>query len=104
MTELTDQILKAILQTQARGAYSQEKVAEIVGRGERNQKAYQLCDGTKTQSEIVKISKLDSGNFSRTLANWVEEGIVFKFVEGKDIIPLHIFPLKSVHFRKGSNK
>ena len=104
MKTFSDQILKALLQTFGRTAFPQEKVVEIIGRSEKNQKAYMLCDGTKTPIEIVKKTKLDSGNFSRTLGKWEEEGIIFKLTDGKEIRPLHIYPLKSEHFKKGNKQ
>lgn len=64
------------------------------GRGDEKQlKAYNLCDGTRTQSEVLKIAKLDSGNFSRTLNRWVNSGIMFKIPDRTGEKLQHLFPV-----------
>lgn len=93
MTNSTDDLLRAILNMLGRSAFSMDEISTIVGKSLKNRKAYNLCDGTSTQSEIVKKVKTDAANFSKAVARWVAAGIMFKVGDGKDVKLLHIFPL-----------
>jgi DNA-binding Lrp family transcriptional regulator len=53
--------------------------------------AYNLCDGQTPQAEIAKKAKLDKGNLSRSIARWVEEGVVVRI--GPEELPLHVYPI-----------
>jgi CRP-like cAMP-binding protein len=95
MADATETLLKAILSTVARQTFSEGRLREIImprGSGQAQMKAYNACDGTKTQSDIAKAEGLDRGNFSRTLARWEEAGIIFRL--GPDEKPLHVYPLR----------
>lgn len=95
MADATEALLRAILSTVARQAFSEARLREIVmsrGAGQAQMKAYNACDGTKTQSEIAKAEGLDRGNFNRTLSRWEEAGIIFRI--GPDEKPLHVYPLR----------
>jgi DNA-binding MarR family transcriptional regulator len=80
----------------ARQAISVEELIQTVapkGSGEDQMLAFNLCDGSRGQSEIAKEVKLDPGNFSRTVARWVEAGIVIRMGEGREAKLLHIYPI-----------
>lgn len=66
-----------------------EIVAPLKGK-EKQTKAFNLCDGTRSQADIGKQLKLDAGNFSRTVARWIEAGVVFRLGEGRDARLLHV--------------
>jgi len=90
-------LLKAILSVTARGTIPPENVQQIVmsrGATAKQLNAYNLCDGSRSQADIVKSLKLDAGNFSRTVGRWIEEGIVFKLGEGRDARLQHVYPLQ----------
>ncbi len=94
--EMSEAYLKAILATVARQTFPPEMLAKLVmpkGGGEKQLTAYNLCDGQHTQAEIGKAVSLDKGNLSRTIARWVEQGIVFRVGDGNDVRPLHLYPL-----------
>lgn len=55
--------------------------------------AYNLCDGTRTQADIVRALKLDHGNFSRTAARWIAAGVLYKIGSGREAKLLHVYPL-----------
>ena len=96
MSDNSETLLKAILSMVARQAIPPHRVAKIVlpkGAGTKQRKAYNLCDGTKTQADIVKALKLDQGNFSRMVSRWVESGIVVRLGEGREAKLLHVYPL-----------
>jgi hypothetical protein len=88
-------LLRAIWSMTARQAFSVESLIEIVGSGEKQRRAFNMCDGTKTQGEIVKSTKIDQGNFSKTLARWIEAGIVLRLGEGRESRFLHVYHLSA---------
>lgn len=90
--EVSD-LLKGLIQINGRIAFPEEKLMEIIGATVRLQKAYNLCDGTRAQGDIVKELKLDKGNFSKTVKKWVSSGIILKLGQGNDTKLLHIYPL-----------
>ncbi len=92
-TSQTDLLLRALLMTAGRSAFSIEQIHAIVspkGSGAKQIKAYNLADGSLTQGELAKKLKLDSGNFSRTVSRWVEAGIVFRLANSA---LLHVYPV-----------
>lgn len=92
--------LRAILATVARQTFSPDKILELMGpkAGEKQFRAFNMCDGTKAQSEIVKELGLDPSNFSKTLARWVDTGICVRVADR----PLHVYPLPETHVKKAA--
>jgi hypothetical protein len=101
-----DTYLRAILATVARQTFSPEKILEIMGpnAGERQHRAYNLCDGTRSQSDISKELGLDKGNFSKTLGRWIDAGIVIRIGDGREARPLHVYPLPEAAMKRGVAK
>lgn len=94
MTDQTDDLLRALVNVMGRVAIPPEKLRAIVApgsRAEKQEKAYNLCDGTRQQADIVKKLGLDPGNFSRTVKRWEELGVLFRV--GRDAHLLHLYPL-----------
>lgn len=88
--------LKAILATVARQAFPPDRLAELVTShvgGEKQIAAFNLCDGTKSQSQIADSVGLDKSNFSKSINRWVELGIAVKIEEGGEVRPVHVYPL-----------
>lgn len=108
MADNSETILRAILSVVARQTFPADKLAEIVrptGASAKQVKAFNLCDGTTGQGEIAKALKLDSGNFSRTVSRWVDEGVLFRLGEGRDAKLLHVYPLpEDTRKKKGPTK
>ena len=88
----SDVYLKAMLAMLARQSFPPEKLADLVGK-EKQIQAYNLCDGTRTQAEVAKAANLDQGNFSKTAARWAELGVLIRVTEGKEVRPVHLYPL-----------
>jgi hypothetical protein len=86
-------LLRAILSVTARQTFSANNLAEIVGAGEKQHRAFNLCDGTRTQGEIAKAAKIDKASFSRSVARWTDSGILFRLGEGRETKLLHVYPL-----------
>lgn len=86
-------LLRAIFSLTARQAFSVDSLREIVGPGAKQIRAFNMCDGSRSQGDIVKAIKLDQGNFSKTVARWIDAGVVIRLGEGRDTKLLHIYPL-----------
>jgi len=96
MAETVEALLRAVLSVAGRQAFPQDRLIEIVlfkGAGEKQLRAFNMCDGAKGQAEIAKALKIDRGNFSRTVSRWIDEGIVFRLGEGRDAKLLHVYAL-----------
>ena len=90
----TDSLLRAVLATVSRQVFPPDALAKllITGTGGKKQlAAYNLCNGETPQAEIGKRVGLDKGSLSRSMARWVELGILFRV--GANQLPLHIYPL-----------
>lgn len=100
----TDELLKAILATVARGTFSPAALAKIVAPtagSEKQLMAYNMCDGETSQADICKKTMLQKGNLSNLITRWVEAGIVVRI--WSDRLPLHVYPL-SKSAMKGEEK
>ena len=102
----TEQLLRAILGMAARQAIPEGRLAQIVakGGGESQLHAFNMCDGEKSQGEIAKAASIDPGSFSRTVARWVEAGIVVRLGEGREATLLHVYPLSREAISKELSK
>lgn len=88
--------LKAMMGLIARQTFSPDDVAKFVCptvKSGRMLKSYNLCDGTRTQAEIVKSTGVDKSDFGKRIRKWEFDGIMLRIERGKDICPLHIFPI-----------
>jgi len=89
----TDELLQVLVQLNARQAFPEATVRKVVGGSARQLRAYNLCDGTLSQSAVTKAAKLDSGNFSRTVTRWIQSGVLFRLGSGREAKLLHLYPL-----------
>lgn len=92
--DTNEALLRAILATTARQVFPAEELVKLIAptsSGEKQLLAYNLCDGTTHQAEIVKKANLDKGNLSRSISRWIEIGIIIRV--GKEQCPLHVYPL-----------
>ena len=86
-------LLRCAIQVMGRFAVPPDRVSDVVGTSAKQLRAYNLCDGTRTQGEVANSAGLDRGNFSRTATRWVESGVLFRIGNGNDAKLLHIYPL-----------
>ncbi|PKQ07719.1 MAG: MarR family transcriptional regulator [Alphaproteobacteria bacterium HGW-Alphaproteobacteria-11] len=94
--DTNETLLRAILATISRQTFPPSEIVKIVSPvsgGEKQLAAYNLCNGNTPQAEIAKKLNLDKGNLSRSLARWIEAGIVVRV--GHDQHPLPQEYLKS---------
>jgi hypothetical protein len=88
--------LRGILATVARQAFPPDRLAELVLSnvgGKKQIEAFNLCDGSRMQSEIARSVGLDKGSLSRSISRWIELGIVIRVGEGIEAKPTHVYPL-----------
>ncbi len=88
-----EQLLECLIQVIARAAIPEDRVREIVATGRKQLAAFNLCDGTRTLTEVARRARLDTGNLSRAASRWVQNGVAFWIGEGRDARLLHVFPI-----------
>jgi hypothetical protein len=89
-------LLRILVHVSGRAAFPEEKLRGIVappGASAKQTAAYNLCDGSRTQAEVARAAKINQGNFSRTMARWVGEGVLFRVGNGREARLLHLYPL-----------
>jgi hypothetical protein len=88
------QIAELAISLLGRIAFPPEILISIIGGGSSAGKlraAYNMCDGTHTQKDIVKELGFDPGNFSRTVKRWETLGILAKINAGNEIKLLGLY-------------
>lgn len=97
-------LLRALISVTARTAFADRDLIEIVAPSTRGRggliSAYNACDGTRTQAEVVAYSKLHQGQFSTTVSRWVEAGVMFRLQAGRRIHLLHARPISKRSMRE----
>ena len=96
MADYTEALLRALLTTAGRSAFTHDDMCAVIdptGHGAKQIRAFNLADGTRSQTQIAKQLKINSGNFSRTVGRWVERGILFRLGDGRDATLLHVYPI-----------
>jgi hypothetical protein len=91
--EITNQLLQSLMHVVGRAAMPLDVVQHLVGTGKKQIKAFNLCDGTNSQTEIAKKSGLYQSNLSRSISRWIQNGVMFSIGENKETRPLHIYPI-----------
>jgi len=92
--DTNESLLRGILATVARSVFSPSDIHKIVAPlagSDKQLLAYSLCDGKTPQSEIGKKAGLDKASLSRSIARWIEAGIVVRI--GAEQYPMHVYPL-----------
>ena len=98
-------LLKAILATVARTTFPPDVLYKLVAPTAGSDKqltAYNLCDGETPQAEIGKKAELDQGSLSRSIARWVDAGIMVRV--GDERLPLHLYPVAKPSRKTDSSK
>ena len=103
MTNETNDLLKALININGRNAFKERDLIQIIspkGIQDKQIKAYNLCDGKNSQSDIVKMLKFDKSNFSKSILRWIEAGIIFRVDNDNGIKLLHIYPLSEATIKQ----
>lgn len=98
MTPVVEQLLIEQHKLLGRIAFPLDHLQSLVctkpGKAGLKQRAiYNACDGTRSQNEITKQLKVDSGNLSRTIGRWIELGILSRIESGDRTLLLHVYPI-----------
>ena len=86
-------LLECLVHTIGRAALKTEDASKVVGANAKQVRAFNMCDGSLTLSEVAKKARFDLGHLSRTVDRWVENGVMFDLVEGRERRPLHIYSI-----------
>jgi hypothetical protein len=108
-----EQLLEVLVHLVGRSVVPLQKLEQIVAptRGSEKQiRAFNLCDGSRTQAQIVKELNLNQGNFSTGTARWEAAGVLYRIKSGSEQRLLHIYPLperkvskRKIESAKGEN-
>jgi hypothetical protein len=93
IAERSEYLLRCVVHIIGRATMPVDTVYKLVGRGAKQIEAFNLCDGSRAQSEVSKKTGINQGNLSRTFDKWVENGIAFWIGEGKEARLMHIYPI-----------
>lgn len=99
--------LKAMMGLIARQTFKPEDVAKFVCptvNSAQILKSYNLCDGSRTQAEIVKETGVDNSNFAKKVKKWEFDGVMLRIERGNDECPLHVFPISEKLLPKNKSK
>jgi hypothetical protein len=91
----SDVYLKATMQLIARQTFAPERLVDIVSsqKNAKTLRTFNLCDGTRTQTEVAKASSTDPGLLSRTIGRWIDEGVIVRVNENGSEKPVHVYPI-----------
>ncbi len=95
--------LRAILATVARQTFSLDEIlAHVAPRSGSSKQieAYNLCDGTRSVTQIAAETKLDKSNLRKSINRWTDAGIVIRIEEGQEIRPVHVYPIPDAEAKK----
>jgi len=98
-TTLAD-LLRCAIHVVGRIAVPPDQVRQIVDRGKKSIKAFNLCDGTRALGDIAKKAGVDQGNLSRSASRWISHGVAFRLGEGRGARLIHIYPIPKVERAK----
>lgn len=90
-----EQLVACLIQVIGRSVMPPNRVLDLVGGGRANLRAFNMCDGLRTQREISKKLKIDQGQLSKTFSRWIECGIAFRVGNGSESRLLHIYPVQA---------
>ena len=92
----TEDLLRILVNVTARVAFTEERLRAVVLGGSKAPEkwiaAYNLCDGTRGQREIARLTGVDQGALSRAVVRWVDAGVAFKV--GPDGKTYGLYPLQ----------
>jgi DNA-binding MarR family transcriptional regulator len=105
--EELSQLMRMLLRVVGRSAIPVAEVQRVVVPNKASEKllaAYNRCDGSRTQAQIVKELHLNQASFSRAITRWEAAGVLFRVRRGREELLLHIYPLPSPSSRKNARQ
>lgn len=95
--------LRAILATVARQTFSLDDILSQVAPRTGSAKqvaAYNLCDGTRSVTQIATEAKIDKSNLRKSINRWIDAGIVIRIEDGQEVRPVHVYPVPEAEAKK----
>jgi hypothetical protein len=90
----TADLLRAVISVASHSAFSSAELVALVAPRQSTRAsqiaAYNSCDGSRTQAEVVALHKLHKGSFSETVARWLDAGVLFRIRDGRRVHLLHL--------------
>jgi CRISPR/Cas system CSM-associated protein Csm2 small subunit len=83
-----------IISLLGRIAFNEDKLRELILRGSKKKSilnAYNLCDGERKIKEIAKMVNITPEGVGAAVIKWNKLGIVLKYEEGRDVIPMKLY-------------
>jgi DNA-binding MarR family transcriptional regulator len=81
----------------ARIAFPKDELKTVVQKGSKKPeqvlRAYNLCDGKTSISEIAKLAKLAQPSLSIAVDKWEAQGIILKIPSKNEVFPLRLFEI-----------
>lgn len=88
-------LLKVLIELNARQAFPEEKLLEIVSKRKRNPasyiKGYNACDGSKGVTELARHVGVKQPTMSKIMQSWKSSGIIYENRYGN---PVKLYTLK----------
>lgn len=89
-------LLRALLTTTGRAVFSVKEIYDLVsptGSAPKQVQAFNLADGSRTQAQIVKETRIGKGTMSKKVTAWIEAGVMFRIGDDGDPKLLHIYAI-----------
>lgn len=88
-------MVQCLIHVIGRAAIPEDRVREVVATGAKQLKAFNLCDGTRSQSEVARKAGVHQANLSRAMGRWVENGVAFWIGDGTDARLMHVYAVSA---------
>lgn len=104
--ENSEVYLKAMMSLVARQTYPPERLVEAVTpvANTKTYEAYNLCDGSRTQTEVATALKMDPAQLSRSVRKWIDDGIMLRISDGGGVKPVHVYPIPERFMQQAKKK
>lgn len=83
-----------IISLLGRMAFEQNELKKLVTKGSKKPtaviKAYNMCDGTRTITEIANYVGITQSAMTQAVDRWEKNGIIFKVKKGNEVLPLKV--------------
>src|SRR5436309_459727 len=85
-SDLVETLVMLLIRAIARGPLPVTAVEQIVSptaASAKMRRAFNLCDGTRTQAQVAAAAKIDQGQLSRAITRWEANGVLFRLGSGR---------------------
>jgi DNA-binding MarR family transcriptional regulator len=97
-TEEVTRWKELIISLLGRIAFKNDELKNMVTKGskkpEKMMRAYNLCDGTTSVTEIARRAGVAQPSLTIAVDKWERSGIIFKKKKGQEVLPLRLFEIQ----------